>query len=325
MSTNAGSVATPVVAPSAIAQSDAAISLAEKESAEKMHGMKELYNAMRQRPLIIKAYALHDTNCPSIDDDDDDNNNNNINDKNNNNDKRKNIKTVHFIRHGQGFHNLMADQYKMLGKEWTQFTNHENNPYTLPELLDPPLTEKGRLQAQALAQEQVASLAQAPELILLSPLCRAIQTGLIAFEPLIGQAAFVAHENIREESGVHICDKRRSVARQQAEFPQVDFSVLLEAAISSNNNNNGDNDDDPIYSDARRESKEEVGERIYNFMKWLSKRQERHIAIASHSIWLQTVFNGILECEDDGLKKWFLTGEMRSAVLEFMETRREEN
>ena len=144
-----------------------------------------------------------------------------------------------------------------------------------------------------------------PTLIATSPLNRAIQTSLIAFESLIGKASFVAHEMIREESGVHICDKRLPVSHHKAEYPQVDFSLMMAK------------EEDPIFSETQRESKEQVGERIYLFMEWLSNRKEADIAIASHSGWLQTVFNGIVECEGD-LKKWFMTGEMRSVRLEFI-------
>jgi hypothetical protein len=51
-------------------------------------------------------------------------------------------------------------------------------------------------------------------------------------------------------------------------------------------------------------------------MEWLSERTERHVAVSSHSAWLLTVFNGVCQ-SDDRLKDWFLTGEMRSVVLEF--------
>ena len=80
----------------AAAHSEVTIALAKKESAEHMEGMKELYDSMREKPLIIKAYALDDPNAPA------------------------DAKTVHFVRHGQGFHNLMADLAKAEGREWVQ-------------------------------------------------------------------------------------------------------------------------------------------------------------------------------------------------------------
>jgi hypothetical protein len=81
---------------SSASHSETTLALAKKESAEHMHGMKELYDAMRKRPLIVKAYALDDANAPA------------------------DAKIVHFVRHGQGFHNLMADIASSQGREWVQ-------------------------------------------------------------------------------------------------------------------------------------------------------------------------------------------------------------
>lgn len=174
----------------------------------------------------------------------------------------------------------------------------------MPEILDAPLTEKGRLQALSL-QPVIREMASKPELVVLSPNCRALQTGLIVFEELIEQKVpFLAHEMVREENGVHVCDKRRPTSRQVKEFPQVDFGLL-------------ETEEDVIFRDDRRESKAEVGERVYRFLEWLSQRNEKTVGVASHSGWLLTVFNGICEC-DESLKGWFQTGEMRSAKLEFV-------
>ena len=84
------------MADSGAAHSEATLALAKKESAEHMHGMQELYNDMRKQPLIVKAYALDDPKAPA------------------------DAMVVHFVRHGQGFHNLMADIASAEGREWVQ-------------------------------------------------------------------------------------------------------------------------------------------------------------------------------------------------------------
>jgi broad specificity phosphatase PhoE len=291
----------------AAAHSAVTLELAQKESAEQLHGMQEVYDEMRTRPLIVKAYAMDDPKAPQEDKDDD------INAVLA---SRSNIKTVHFVRHGQGFHNLMADLARAQGREWVQFSKSPENPYTMPELLDAPLTEKGRQQAIAL-QPRVAALKNPPELIVCSPLCRALQTGIIVFANSAMENnnkapnRLLAHEMVREQTGIHVCDKRRAVSRQKLEFPLVDFS-LLDSSVC------GSGDDDPIFRDHVRESKQELGERIYNFMEWLSRREEKHISVNTHSGWLLTLFNGILQCEDSSLKAWFQTGEMRSVKLLFV-------
>lgn len=65
----------------------------------------------------------------------------------------------------------------------------------------------------------------------------------------------------------------------------IDFSLL-------------ETDDDVIFREDRRETKMEVGERIYKFMEWLASRSEKTVAVSSHSSWLLTVFNGICECDN---------------------------
>lgn len=100
-------------------------------------------------------------------------------------------KTVHFIRHGQGFHNLLADMARASNKTWTQFQVEPNNPYTMPEVTDAPLTDKGRNQAMLLRNETKNF---GIELVVVSPLCRATQTGLLAFSHLVGRVPFVANE-----------------------------------------------------------------------------------------------------------------------------------
>ena len=275
---------------------DVALQLAKKESAEHRHGLTELQAVMRQRPLRVKAWSVNHAKAPPA-----------IYSK-----TCPNIKTVHFIRHGQGFHNLMADQAAAAGKTWKQFDPTDtNNPYIMPELVDAPLTEKGRQQA-ALLQPKIAAFhnkEQPLQLIVSSPNCRALQTGIIAFEHFLNDVniPFVAHEMVREEHGVHCCDKRRSVARQRVEFPQVDFGLL-------------EDDQDVLYRNDVRESKLEIGNRIYSFLQWLSAKNDvTHIGVCSHSSWLLALFNGVLDCGDDAsLLDWFQTGEMRSVRLEFI-------
>jgi hypothetical protein len=89
------------------------------------------------------------------------------------------------------------------------------------------------------------------------------------------------------------------------EFPQVDFSLL-------------EHEEDLVYREDRRESKLEVGERIYTFLEWLAERPEQHVGVASHSGWLLTMFNAVVDCGgDESLLDWWHTGEMRSVKLEF--------
>lgn len=59
------------------------LALAKKEIGEHMEGMAELYKKLRSRSLTVKAYAVDDPRAPSEP-------------------TNSNVKTVHFLRHGQG-------------------------------------------------------------------------------------------------------------------------------------------------------------------------------------------------------------------------------
>lgn len=265
--------------------SEAALANAKDDYKEHMEGMYEAAEAMKARPLIVRAYAMDDPNAPSI--------------------EGPNVKHAHFVRHGQGFHNLMAELAKDEGRVWENCTNTPENPYVMPEITDAPLTAKGREQA-ALIQPVVRALKEdeKPQLVVLSPNCRALQTGVIAFREMVGKIPFLAHEMVREETGIHVCDKRRPTSQQASEFPMVDFSLLTD-------------EEDCIFQHDKRETKAQVTERIYKFFEWLETREESVVGVSSHSAWLLTVFNANLQ-GDESLKGWFQTGEMRSVVLEFV-------
>jgi len=261
----------------------------ENERDSHLHGMAELNAVMRQRSLQLKAFALDNSSAPPVTDD-------------------NNVKVIHFVRHGQGFHNLIADICRARDQKWENFSKTPENPYIMSELEDPPLTQKGRNQARKL-QPILRDLETTPQLLVSSSHCRALQTAIIAFEQILlsegkEERRIIAHEMVREHSGVHLCDKLRPLSHSVAEFPtQVDFSLI-------------ESEQDEYFNKDVRETNMQVGERIYKFMIWLSNRKEKHIAVTSHSAWLLTLFNGIVEC-DDSLKAWFETGEMRSVKLVF--------
>jgi broad specificity phosphatase PhoE len=174
----------------------------------------------------------------------------------------------------------------------------------MPEIMDAPLTNKGREQAISL-QPVVRALKHPPELVVFSPNCRALQTGMLVFEELAGKVPFVAHEMVREETGVHVCDKRRPRSRQAKEFPSIDFSQL-------------ETEEDVIFQENERETKLQLANRIYQFLEWLEAREESHVGVSSHSAWLLTTFNANMVVEDENLREWFQTGELRSVILEFV-------
>merc|ERR1712054_511618 len=89
----------------------------------------------------------------------------------------------------------------------------------------------------------------------------------------------------------------------KADFPKVDWSHIVD-------------EDDPLWTE-ERESSQVLADRAYSFMMWLRTRPEKEVAVVTHSAWLFNLLNTTVECEDQELAQWFLTGELRSVVLEF--------
>lgn len=87
------------MASSTAEHSDVTLALAKHEEAEHLEEMASAIAAMKEKPLVVQAYAMDDPSAPSL--------------------ENYNVKCVHFVRHGQGFHNLMADMAKEQGRKWT--------------------------------------------------------------------------------------------------------------------------------------------------------------------------------------------------------------
>jgi hypothetical protein len=131
-------VSGPTAANDATCTHDAVtLALAKQESTELLIGMATIYQSFRSKPLTITAYPVDHKHTPNPDPS-----------------FYETIKTVHFVRHGQGFHNLLADKAAASGLHWEQFDDTPENPYMAPELTDAPLTEKGRQQALHLRENQ---------------------------------------------------------------------------------------------------------------------------------------------------------------------------
>ncbi|KAL7563000.1 hypothetical protein ACA910_013525 [Epithemia clementina (nom. ined.)] len=217
-------------------------------------------------------------------------------------------KTIHFQRHGQGYHNFICDLWREWGRPIDfDSTDPTLNPIVRPELLDPPLTSLGIDQCRA-RREQCAQLN--PELVIVSPLLRCLQTAQSSFRdhlpPLV---PWVAHEGCREELGLLMGNKRRPIAELEQEFGhQIDFSPV-------------EHNEDVLWENYgnARESLAQKTDRIYDFLtNFVVTRPEEEIAIVTHSAYLFTMLNAVVEVQDPDLKRWFLTSEVRSMKLRFV-------
>ena len=210
-------------------------------------------------------------------------------------------KVIHFQRHGQGYHNLICDMWREAGKPIDfDSTDPELNPVIRPEMVDPPLTELGRQQCISV-REGCSRLS--PELVIVSPLLRCIQTAKLSFRDHSDTATtpWVSHEGCREELGLLIGNKRRPIREIIEDHPEIDFGAI-------------EHDEDDLwdaYGD-RRETLLEKSARGYEFLEFVMQRLESEIAIISHSAYLFTLLNAVMDIEDEDLRSWFLTGEVRS-------------
>ncbi|PON75887.1 Histidine phosphatase [Parasponia andersonii] len=230
-------------------------------------------------------------------------------------------KTIHLVRHAQGIHNVEGD------KNFKAYMN--------PDYFDAQLTPLGWQQVDNLRKHVHSSgLYKKIDLVIVSPLLRTLQTAVGVFGgegytdrldvvPLMvanaadsGRAAIssldsppiIAVEHCREHLGVHPCDRRRNVSDYQFLFPAVDFSL---ASIES--------DEDVLWKATVRETKEEVAARGLKFLNWLWTRQEKEIAIVTHSGFLfhtlKAFGNDCHPLMKKEICKHFANCELRSMVI----------
>ena len=181
------------------------------------------------------------------------------------------------------------------------------NPVVRPEFLDPPLTALGMQQCSS-QRDLCASLT--PDLVIVSPMLRCIQTAKLSFRDHVNNVPWVSHEGCREELGLLVGNKRRSITDIKADYPEIDFSAI-------------EHDEDILWDDYghRRETLLEKSERIYKFLtEYVRSRPEKEIAIICHSAYLFTLLNAVMDIEEEELRSWFLTSEVRSLQMTFVDT-----
>ncbi|KAK9817117.1 hypothetical protein WJX72_009798 [[Myrmecia] bisecta] len=220
-------------------------------------------------------------------------------------------KVIHFIRHGEGFHNIGL----------------------LSE--DAHLTEYGWQQAKAL-RAHIASLAQPLriQLVVTSPMRRTLETTAGVFgspEPaasgqllMLSQTELphcrtahgeiyctsglpiIAFEGCRERLGPSICDRRADVKIPAKDFPGIDLTRIPAGP-------------DQVYDKHAPESEHAVQERSAKFLQWLMARPESEIAVVTHCAFLfLTLAPFGHECAaqlTEQLHRSFENCEMRSVIM----------
>ncbi|PRP81838.1 fructose-2,6-bisphosphatase [Planoprotostelium fungivorum] len=174
------------------------------------------------------------------------------------------MKRVYFIRHGQSFYNAAA----LKGYD--------------PMIPDAELTDLGKRQATELSQ-QVESLPDI-DLIVCSPLSRAIQTTFIAFDKRIAFTPLIILPDIRER--VTGCDDLGSTPSELTnKFPSVSFDHLQNIWWYTNG---PPEETDPNASKERfiakpfQEPHDMFLSRVEDFRLWMAKRKERCVVVVGH-------------------------------------------
>jgi broad specificity phosphatase PhoE len=199
--------------------------------------------------------------------------------------KYSKFKTVHWLRHAEGSHNV-------------------NKEYRSPANLDARITTTGAEQCRSLSNrivnaaedrtisEPLHDLYHNAKLVITSPLTRCIQTSLLCLDRVFANrnVPIVAHEGIRETVNFN-CDRRRPISEIAAEFP-IDFSHLEHShdhIWELYARRLGDQESYPYH----RESAEiyKVAERGRTFFEWLGRQPHDHIIVCSHAAVSRCIWN----------------------------------
>lgn len=202
-----------------------------------------------------------------------------------------NTKIIHFVRHAEGFHNVAGKQDPVFG-------------YLREDMVDAKLTELGIKQCQQLSERSLKAVKNA-ELLVASPLNRTLQTALYSFRHLLGKIPWVVVDEVREQTGLHPCDRRESITTKKAAFPQFDFSNVI-------------NDEDPLYDlYTLREPHHKVAERAKKFLSWLKEREENEIIVVAHAGYLYLIMRDVFKFTDEESLEEFHNCELRTFVVHF--------
>jgi broad specificity phosphatase PhoE len=178
-------------------------------------------------------------------------------------------RTIHLIRHGQSTWNA---HYAATGEDPLHF--------------DARLTEHGHAQVAARAKELAK---ERYDLIVTSPLTRAIETTLGVFAAHLGRVPVVV-EALHRERLESSCDVGRPASVLAAEFATLAFDHLDEEWWP-----NGCTAD---HRGIRLEPDDRFTTRVRSFRDWLAGRPEKRIAVVGHgTFFFHLAGRGLDNCE----------------------------
>jgi broad specificity phosphatase PhoE len=182
---------------------------------------------------------------------------------------------VVLMRHGVAQHNLWVD----------------GQPPNLrdPRLFDPPLTYQGKQQAMEAGERlriwyQTTQLGDTPELVVVSPLTRCLQTATLAFLPgdkyttQMKEPRWAGTELCREAFGMHYPDRRRDLSILKQHWPVVQWDSSM-------------TESDTAWRSDARETIPGLMQRISQFWDFMAQRPEECIVVVTHGVWIEACFH----------------------------------
>jgi glucosyl-3-phosphoglycerate phosphatase len=176
------------------------------------------------------------------------------------------VQDVYLIRHGQSTFNAA---FAANGVD--------------PMHFDARVSEKG---AGQIVRARQAALDLGVDLVVASPLTRALQTAIGLFD---GAPVPIMVSSIHVERLEHSCDVGRAPAELSDEFPSLDFDHLADSWWHLGENGEGDFtvEPEPVLMD-----------RVAAFSQWIAARPEPAVAVVGHGEFFQRLTGRYMEnCE----------------------------
>ncbi|KAL7541998.1 hypothetical protein ACHAXR_011662 [Thalassiosira sp. AJA248-18] len=226
-------------------------------------------------------------------------------------------KILILLRHGEANHNVFEREYAQKhGTKMEEANSDEDYP------VDPMLTGKGCGQMLDVSRRTATffnnDTGLQPDLFVVSPLRRAIQSALISFPTHTAQTSlsntpWICHPMAMEKSNGHKSEYPSSPGKLEQLFPGVNFSLFEESLVDGGGDELNGREKVPLF-----ENKIDLMGRTDEFLRFIKERDERVIVVSSHATWLQSLcaFSLQYEPESKGLEM-FKKGELRSVGLKF--------
>jgi broad specificity phosphatase PhoE len=137
-------------------------------------------------------------------------------------------RVLHFLRHGEALHQRRNEEARERGAHCRCFEEDPaarppgyRCPYWAEDLVDSPLTPRGREQVRDRGGHLTL------ELVLSSPMARTLESAVLAFPP---EVPILALPELRPRVGRHMHSKRSPRATLARRFPRADLSRVHEEA-----------------------------------------------------------------------------------------------